>query len=78
MDTLQKAVGEVRKELAQKKSEGQADGVPAANNSTPNLSPTGGVTAARDDTRPGREKLEFPLVNLAWFYSWFSSAVLCI
>lgn len=59
LDTLQKAVGEIRKELAQKKSESQADGAPAANNSTPNLSPSGGTTAARDDARPGKERQGF-------------------
>ncbi|KAJ7379576.1 Cyclin-L1 [Desmophyllum pertusum] len=52
LDTLQKAVGEIRKDLAQKKSD-KADGAAAANNSTPNLSPTGGTTAARDDSRTG-------------------------
>ncbi|XP_020602652.1 cyclin-L2-like [Orbicella faveolata] len=53
LDTLQKAVSEIRNELAQKKSEHQADGAQAANNSTPNLSPVGGTAAARDDARQG-------------------------
>ena len=53
LDTLQKAVSEIRNELAQRKSESQADGAAAANNSTPNLSPTGGTTAARDGARQG-------------------------
>lgn len=62
LDTLQKAVGEIRNELAQKKSESQADGAPAANNSTPNLSPTEGTTAARDGARQGKGRLAFGLV----------------
>lgn len=57
LDTLQKAVGEIRKDLAQKKTDGKADGTAAANNSTPNLSPTGGTTTARDDSRTGTEGL---------------------
>ena len=70
MDTLQKAVSEIRNELAQKKSEHQADGAQAANNSTPNLSPVGGTAAARDDARQGKDRLEFFLVNVALFCSW--------
>jgi len=62
LDTLQKAVSEIRNELAQKKSESQADGAPAANNSTPNLSPTEGTTAARDGARQGKGILQFGLV----------------
>ena len=58
MDTLQKAVSEIRSELAQRKSENQADGALAANNSTPNLSPAGGTTAARDDARQGKDRLK--------------------
>jgi len=67
LDTLQKAVSEIRNELAQKKSEHQADGAQAANNSTPNLSPVGGTAAARDDARQGKDRLEFFLVNVALF-----------
>ena len=57
LETLQKTVSEIRIELAQRKSENQADGAPAANNSTPNLSPAGGTTAARDDARQGKDRL---------------------
>ena len=53
MDTLQKAVGEIRKELEQKKKESKPDGAAAAGNTTPNLSPTGEATVTRDDSRPG-------------------------
>ena len=53
LDTLQKAVGEIRKELEQKKKETKSDGTVPAGNSTPNLSPTGGTTTTRDDSRPG-------------------------
>lgn len=52
LDTLQKAVAKI-KDLAQKKSDGKADEATAANNSTPNLSPTGG-TATKDELRTGR------------------------
>lgn len=53
LDTLQKAVGEIRKELDQKKKESKPDGTGPAGSSTPNLSPTGGTTATRDEFRPG-------------------------
>ena len=78
LDTLQKAVSEIRNELAQKKSESQADGALAASNSTPNLSPTGGTTAARDDARQGKDRLEFLSVVVAWFCSWFWCAMCMI
>jgi len=71
LDTLQKAVSEIRNELAQKKSENQADGAQATNNTTPNLSPAGGTTAAREDSRQGKDTLEFLLINVAWCCSWF-------
>ncbi|KAJ7379574.1 hypothetical protein OS493_013969 [Desmophyllum pertusum] len=63
LDTLQKAVGEIRKDLAQKKSD-KADGAAAANNSTPNLSPTGGTTAARDDSRTVQSPEQAAAVDL--------------
>lgn len=52
LDTLQKAVAKI-KDLAQKKSDSKADEATAANNSTPNLSPTGGTTTTKDELRTG-------------------------
>ena len=53
LDTLQKSVGEIRKELEQKKKESKQDGAGTVGNSTPNLSPVGVTTTARDDSRSG-------------------------
>ena len=63
MDTLQKAVGEIRKELTQKKGDSKTEDGTAAN-STPNLSPTGGTTASRDDSRPGTHHVINPSLDL--------------
>ena len=53
LDTLQNTVGEIRKELEQKKKESKPDGAATAGNSTPNLSPTGGTITTRNNSRPG-------------------------
>ena len=65
MDTLQKAVGEIRKELTQKKGDSKTEDGTAAN-STPNLSPTGGTTAARDDSRPGTHHV----IKCIFLWNW--------
>ena len=56
LDTLQNAVGEIRKELEQKKKESKPDGTATAGTSTPNLSPTGGTITTRNNSRPGTGK----------------------
>ncbi|XP_067050577.1 cyclin-L1-like isoform X2 [Acropora muricata] len=54
IDTLQKTVGEIRKDLEQKKKEStKPDGAVTAGNSTPNLSPAGGSSALRCESRTG-------------------------
>ena len=62
MDTLQKAVAEIRKGLEQKKKENKQDGAATAGNSTPNLSPTGGTSALRGESRPATGTLTIYIV----------------
>lgn len=71
METLQKAVGEIRKDLEQKKKEStKPDGAVTAGNSTPNLSPAGGSSALRCESRTG--------TGIDWIMIYFVLTVILI